>query len=256
MNQLTEFGLTDLTVSLILLFYAANGWRKGFFRTLLGPLAFLVCFIGGHIYFLKTYNFWISSLIVVLGPFLLTITLSIFLNIWNRHLDRGLSPFILSRLLAAAAGIVWGGCFVVLGLVILMILPIHFQKWEKIRGDIAHSYSYKMIEKFIKDKIPHLEGIESAFDASQDSEKFSELKQTPEFQAVYTDPKMNAILSDETTARQIKDKDIPGLLTNPKIIAAWQDLEVAKKILRLQETMEKRAVKVPEAASKETNSAF
>ena len=255
MNQLTEFG-TDLIVVLILLFYAANGWHKGFFRTLLGPLAFLVCFIGGHIYFLKTYNFWVSFFIVVLGPFLLTIILSIVLNLWNMRLGQKQSPFILSRLLAAAAGAAWGGGFVVLTLTILMMLPFHFPKWEKIRADIAQSYSYEIITKLIKDKIPHLSGIESAFEASKDPTKLSELQQTPEFQAVYTDPKMKAILTDETIARQIKNKDIPGLLTNPKIIAAWQDPEVAQKILHLQETMTKKAVKAPETASKETNPVF
>ena len=256
MSQLTGFSLTDLAVVVVMLFYAVKGWYKGFFRTLLGPLAFLICFIGGHAYFLKSYNFWMGFLIVAVGPFFLTIILSIILNLWNRHLDRGLPPFILSRFLAATAGMVWGGCFIILTLVIFMILPLHFPKWEAIKTDITDSYSYAIIAKFIKDKIPHLGGIESAFDASQNSEKWAELKQTPEFQAVYTDPKMEKILTDAVTTQQIKNKDILGLLTNPKIIAAWQDPKVVQKILRLQELMEKGNLKAATTKEENKNPAF
>ena len=225
--------VVDIIVYCILLYFAVNGWSKGFLRTILGPLSLILCVVIGTVYFRQTHDVWKYILIMLFGPVVLSISLSLILMIWNRTVSQTKYIFWLSRLLGSIFNVTWGGIIIATTLIFISIIPMHTAWAEKTKDRLVNSHSYAFLNKFIKGRVPYVNNLENLFDATQDPEKMEELKSAPEFKDIYSDQKIQNVVADEDLMKELKEKDIVKLMTDPKIQSIIQDEGLLKKILNL-----------------------
>ena len=230
--------LTDIFVLLCVIYFAIKGWNKGIWRSLMGPLSFLISFVLSQFFFRRVPDLMTSILILMIGPLVFSVLFAIIIHFWETHVTLKEDPSTISRWLGGFWGIVWGMTVVMISLTALAIFSKHIFRSSIINDNIAHSYSYPYVEKFIKNKFPIVSGLESLMIISQDPEQFRDLQTNPQFRSVYRHPKIQEMITDKKTTQQIQRKDLIKLLENPKIIDIWRDEELMRQIMGL-ETMPK-----------------
>ncbi len=177
-----------------------------------------------------------SLLILVVGPLVLSVFLAILIHLWETRVTLAQGPSLFSRFLGSFWGITWGAAVVMITLIALAIFSKHIFRSPLINDDIGRSHSYHFVEKFIKNRLPFVAGLESLIIISQNPDEIRELHASPEFQKVYQHSKIQDMLSDKKTIRQIQQKDLIKLLENPKIIEIWQDENLMREIMNLRNT--------------------
>jgi len=242
--------LVDIIVFVWCLFLLSNGWRKGFLRTLVGPISLCISIALAFIYFEKTRNIAGALLGTLFGPLAVSLILYFFVGLWHRNIDKGVPPEWPSRLLGSIFNLLWGSCIVISTILIAAVLPSPAPRMQALRENIVSSWSYFLIEKFIKNKIPFIDQTETIIKVSQDPKKLSEFQSVPEFTAIYNDSKIQKLLSDKKTLEQIQNRDIAELLQNPTFLALWQDEKLFLKMMDLS----KRIIEKESPPEKESSS--
>ena len=239
--------LTDIAVLLLGLFYFSHGWRKGIIRTILGPMSLFLCAAIGLVYFYKTRNLAVSLAISILGPFFMTLFLSICLTIWHRKVNKEAPVFYVSRLLGAGVSLIWWAGVIVLSIVIISLIPSQIPRIKEVQANIKSSYTYALINTYAKDKIPFLQGMEKTIATSQDQEKIKQFQFTPEAQSIYNNKKVQKLFSDPEIKKQVESKNISELMQNEQLLDILQDKELMEEFIRLYGRIQKG--EVPEGTS-------
>ncbi len=222
---------TDYIALFILSYFFYRGWRKGFLRTILGPIALLACCIAAFLYYQESQNIAISFLICIIGPFALTILVSVLLKLWNKTVNDKITYSPLSRFSGGTFSLLWGGGYVVMFLLFIAFIPLKFEWFTKIQNDVTESKSYALVSQWTDNKIPATAlDIGEISQAFKDPEKLKDLESTSEFKDLIEDERFKEIFTDEEIAEYIQTKNFSQLLTNPKIHALLQDKEVIDKI--------------------------
>lgn len=225
--------MVDLIVIVWLILVFANGWEKGIVRTLIGPASFVACGIVSYIYFRMAHDAKGFLLGITVAPVAVSILASFLLVLWHQNVSKGAPARLFSKLSASLINLFWGFGMIILGVFTLAIFSANNPRLEGLHQKILDSYSYTFVDRFVKDKIPFVRNIEAVTSLSQSPEKLVKIQSTPEFQAVYRDGTFRSIFSDRKTMAQIQQKDLTGLLQNPKFKAMWEDEEFKKKIAKL-----------------------
>ena len=230
--------ITDYITLGAFLYFFFNGWRKGFLKTLLGPISLIAGCLIGYGYYQRTQNIAIGLGICIIGPFIINILASILLKLWHKAVNSDVPPPTISRLLASAFSILWGGSYLVMMLILIAVSPLKFGWFEKAQKDVLESRSYAFINARLGDRIPSgLLDIKKVTDILQDPAKFEKFESTQEFKALREDTRLKELLSDEETAEQIRNKDYGKLLSNHKMQAVFQDKELLKKMFALNKKL-------------------
>lgn len=225
---------TDYIITGILLYSFYRGWRKGFLKTLLGPLSLAAaCFIG-FTYYQKTQNITAGLGICILGPFLINIAASLTLKLWHAAVNGGEPIPLASRLSGSSLSILWSGGYLAVTLILIATAPIRFGWFEKIQKDVTASKSYALLGRWAGGKIAAASlDIRKIAAILRDPSGLEQFKSTGEFKALTADPRLKDLFSDEETAGQIRRKDYGRLLANPKMQAVFQDKELLQKLFAL-----------------------
>ena len=115
--------ITDAIVAVILIYSSWDGWRRGFLRTLLGPVSLLLATIVSYFYYNFTHDFLKSLLIGLIGPFVLNIILAVVLTLWNKTVNQNQKANNFSRAWGGLFNLVWMGGIILLTLVLLVFMP-------------------------------------------------------------------------------------------------------------------------------------
>ena len=226
--------ITDYITAGAILYFFYNGWRKGFLKTLLGPISLIAGCLIGYSYYQKTQNMAVGLAICVLSPFIINILASIILKLWNKAVNSDIPPSMISRLSGSAFSILWGGGYLAMMLILVAVMPLRFGWFEKAQDDVLGSRSYALISERAGDKIPGgFFDIKKIAGVLRDPAKLKEFESTEEFKALREDARLKEFFSDEETADQVRNKDYRGLLSNPKMQAVFRDKELLKKIFAL-----------------------
>lgn len=226
--------MTDTVVLILLgyLFYA--GWSKGFLRTLLGPLSLILACMAGFSYYQHTRSLVPSLMIGILGPFILNILFSFSINVWHTTVNQGTPPSTLSRVLGCGFSLLWGGSYLILVLISIMIIPADFSWLKAMREDLRHSQTHAVLSRWIAEKTPlKTMDIPKITAMLQDPVHRPQIESLEEYKSLMEEDALKEVFSDEETLRQIQEKNIAELLANPKIQAALQNEEIVKKLLDL-----------------------
>ncbi len=240
--------LTDVVIIALTVYFFVAGWLKGVLRTLIGPISMIVSLIAGQIYFHQTHHMVLSLAILVFGPIILTIVFSIILTLWHKVVDKGESLSPASRLAGGFLNVSWGIALIVFALALVVFIPENIPGLKGFKEGVVNSKSYAFVERWIKNKIPYLPGIENTIAVSQNPEQLEKLQSTTEYHTLFNDEKIQEILSDEETLNQIKDKDFAKLLTNPKIMTLLDDEELLKKLMDFNRILSQKGTLAPPAS--------
>jgi len=240
-NVILSTMITDYIIIGVLLYIFCNGWRKGLFRALLGPISLIVGCLIAFVYYQKTHNLAISVFICVLSPFVLRILISLILKLWNKATKEDAPPSIASKLLGSTFSVLWSGSYLVIMLILIGLITVHLAWFEKIQNDVIASKSYNAIHQFIDNKIPAVSGdIKKLTAIFENPAKLQQFQSTKEFEMLMEDDNLKEIFSDEETAEQIRNKEYGKLMVNPKIQSVFQNEQLLKKMFALnKKIMEK-----------------
>lgn len=233
--------VVDCAVLFLLLYFLLDGLHRGFAHILIGPLSLGIGVLASLFYFRQTHNIIHCFLIMIAGPVLTAILLSLLLSLWHKKVNRVEGVPFLSRLAGGIFNLGWGILLASLFLTFIAIMPPEVLPVQGLQKGVVDSYAYKLVNLFIKDKIPYVNNVEILLQETRNPQKMAAIQVTPEFKTFYSDEKIQEVLSDEETVREIRTKDFTKLMTNPKIQALFQDEALLKKILDLNTQMGNQA---------------
>jgi len=230
--------IIDLIVIILLSFYFFTGLRKGFIRTLVGPLALIIGTIVAIVYYLQTENFLWALLISILAPLALNLCLLITLKVLHKTFKRDSKMSLFSRFAGGTLAALWSGAWIILTLIFLVITPCEWSWFDKLQDNILDSNTYTVIRKVIGDKIPNASmNVQEISEMLQNPKKFKVLRGTDEYKELERDPVIRDLLSSKETMDQIKNQNIPKLLSNPKFKALLSDKNLIKKVFNLHKKL-------------------
>ncbi len=231
--------IVDLAVIVLVIVLIFEGWQRGLLKTLVGPAALVLSSVAGSFVFQTEHNIFKSLTVTVLSSLFLNFLFSGLLKIKSADGHHQLSMSWMNRLFGSFFNTAWGLATAGLTLILFMIIPEQMFDVAKIKEQIARSYSYVMLEVFIKDKIPFVPQTQRFFTILTDSEHYRQVVETPEFSAIYHNPKIQKIISDPKMLEEIKSKNFIGLLKNQEFLAVWQDKELIDEFINLNQRLQK-----------------
>ncbi len=233
--------ITDVIFAFSCLIFLCTGWQKGFLRTILGPVSLILGAIISYIYYLYTKNLIVSLVIGILGPFFLKMALSLGLNVWNKTVSNRMPAPLLSRLSGSLFNLLWSGGLLLLCLLLVVMIPANLFNFniEKIQSDIRKSLSFSFIGKGVLNKVLGIEDVHETLTIFNNEGQMEKLKNSKEFHALAEDQRVQDVLHDETTLKQIQDKDFVHLVTNPKMLSLLNDPSLMKKLMAVHAQMMK-----------------
>lgn len=235
--------ITDIIVVVSLIYCFYKGWSKGFFHTLMGPLAFIIATVASIVYYKKTDDILMSLGIGIVGPFILMLIFFIVSKIIKLNQKEEFSPSSQSRFWGGFLHMTWSGAWILLTLVCLAMIPnVPFLK--DFKQDIVRSKSFSLVNAltggYLSDQTRGLETLQDVF---KDPEKFKAVVESNEYKALMQDKNMQALLSDEQTLQEfaqpkgMTQKDILKFMANPKFKQILEDKETVKKIFDLNKKL-------------------
>jgi hypothetical protein len=224
--------ITDLLLIICSILFIYIGINRGFLRSLMGPIAFILGSLLGLICFEMTKNLMWSFCVGALSPILITWGLSGLLNLWYPREDW--VPNALSQILGAVLTLLWGMPFILAFVVIASILPPANPVLKAINEDVNRSYCFKQIKPLINQFLP---------EPKKTNPSPGKTPSPSEIQALAEDPRFKAIREDPEIQKQIEANNFGALMANPKMMALTQEVmkdpELMKKLLRASQTPSK-----------------
>ena len=230
------FKATDYIVAGLLCVFLIRGWRQGLGRALLGPAALLFSMGLSIFIYQKISSLLLSFLSLVFAPFIFYIFFGQwikFLKKINQKKEKENFSFSPNRLAGSLLNTLWAGTGVLILLIMLTLIPSPKMIVQKIQGDILLSKTYFVLKQLTAQTPLSLTDIQNTASVFNDPVKLKNLQSSPEYQSLMAEEKIQAILADKKTMRQIERNDFLKLLTNPKLQALGEDKEAAKKIFIL-----------------------
>jgi len=226
--------ITDYIALGALLYFFLNGWYKGIFKTLLGPISLIIGCSIAFIYYHQTNNMALSLWICVLSPLAFKILITVVLKIWKKVSNKEVSLSFSSKLFGSIFSVLWSGGYLGLLLILIGLIPTRFGWLDKIQDDVIASKSYSIIQQFIdKNLLATFADIKKLTAIIGDPAKFQKFQSTKEFEVLMEDDDLKEIFSDEEMIAQIRNKEYGKLLANPKMRSALANDQLLKKIFAL-----------------------
>ena len=122
LSDILRIMITDSIMLGALLLFFFNGWRKGFLKTLLGPITLIIGCLIAYYHYQQTQNIAVSISICVFSPFALKILASMMLNLWNKAVNNAAPLSTASKVLGSIVGVLWSGSYLALLLVMIGFL--------------------------------------------------------------------------------------------------------------------------------------
>ena len=236
--------LADYIVLIFLVIFFILGWRRGFLRTLFGPISFFLGLSIGSFYYFKTFNIAASILIIFIASFFLHMGLSRLLDLFRkvRGEGEGKAGFSIGRLLAGVFNSVWQGLFLIATLLIIPLLPSEEGGlFESAQDHIVASQTYT-----VADNWPHA-WMSSQFDAKRtfeilrDPSSMERIKNSSQYQALIKNERITALLSDERIKKNIETHNYLELLNNHKVQEVLNNRDLVKNLLSLNRKIIRQA---------------
>ncbi|MBF0483891.1 MAG: CvpA family protein [Candidatus Omnitrophica bacterium] len=237
--------LTDKIVVVILTIYFLIGWQRGFFKAIIGPIAFIVGTLISAVYYFETKNLIIAVIIGIIAPLVLGVIFSILFRPPPKDKDDNSSPTI-SFVNRAAGGLIcaaWSGGMAILCIILVTLIPSNFKPLASIKKDISSSQTYRIVNKLSGHRLKKTVLDIDMFNNLVKSEKVQEDMQKSEaYKNLMDDPSVKSILNDAKTLESIQKKDIKSLIGNPKILAIMNNPDLIGKLMQFQkEIIEKNS---------------
>jgi hypothetical protein len=229
--------MTDFIVFMLLLFYLAHGWYIGFLRSILTPACFILCVLFAVINFDLNYNIVHSSLIVILGTFILSTIMRTFLLLMRRTVDKEFRNYVFwgSRLLGSIGSVCWRGVVTAVILLLVTLMPAQSNNMADLQNDILKSRAYSLVYQYGLDRVPIARHVVLTLSIFKDPAKTRQLSEMREFQAFFGNPNVKSLMADPNLTNALNKKNFLALLSNPYLKSVLFDQYLMKTLSNLSE---------------------
>ena len=111
--------------------------------------------------------------------------------------------------------------------------PLKIRWFNQVRDSIQQSFSYFFLAEKILAKAPVVEKTVTAFSILENPDLMQRLSSTSEFRNFFLNEKVQSLLADEAFMESVRERNIPKLLSNPKILEIFQDDHLMENFGRL-----------------------
>jgi len=119
------------------------------------------------------------------------------------------------------------------------------------KKDVINSTTYEYVEYYAINNTPALYNLKETIEVLGNPEKMAHLETNTDYQLFINNPKVQALINDKETMRQMKDKNILQLIDNPKIKAVFTDNELMKRFTNIGHRIYKNKTEKTERLKKE-----
>lgn len=184
--------------------------------SLIVPFSIIVATLISIIYYQLTNNMIVSLLIGLIGPLIIHIILQFILKAWAKATNTEIRPNFLSRLGGSILTLVWGWVFITFTLILLAAFPPWGKLMAAIHNDVTKSASYFCIAKPVAEHF--LIAPKSDVTPVTKPPSGSDVKSLSE------DPRFQEVLKDPDIQKEIDNRDLVHLMSNPKIRDLTQEI--------------------------------
>ena len=227
---------TDIVAVILLLIFFWQGWRLGFVRSVIGPLAFgFSCIIAIFNYDLNS-NIVHATLIVIFGTLLLSTLGNLFLYFLRRGVDpeRRNYVFFGSRVLGSVISLCWNSVVAAVVILIITLLPAQLHpQLANVQSDIARSKTFDYINTNFLYRFPEVHNVYLTIYVFKDPARSQRLSELPEFKQFFANPSVQAITTSDEIRIDLNQGQIAKVLMHPAVTAILRDEGVMKILTRL-----------------------
>ncbi len=203
--------ITDIAIFLVILIFIMKGAIRGFWASLLHPLATALSLGAAYYHYKTMHNAAIALLIAIAGPIILYLLFKC-IGMLIRSPEDQQQPSIISRILGSIITVVWGALIFIPLIYVFTILPNFFASQQPITKDIHQSVIMKpIIDKF--------------------KPKPDNNTKPVTLETLVKDPRIQDIANDPEIRKMAQEKDYIGLMKNPKVLEIAKDPELVKRLL-------------------------
>ncbi len=231
MNTVDYIVLAFLVISMGL------GWVRGFLRTIIKPVSWLLCLYLGYAYYMRTQSLIISFVISLVGPFVVKFLLTALIEILQKSGKKegektGLS--FLSRILGLGMSGVWMAFLIGIVYFMVGIIPFKIPGFEPFRNRIVESRSYIFFSHSVGKQFPRLAKVQQTstldFSDPETAKQFDveKLQSSSEFKNLMEHPQVQSLFQDETFQERIRNGQVMGIMEDKRVKEILQDPQVMK----------------------------
>ena len=225
----------DIVFIVLLFFFFFRGFLKGFFYTLIGPLCLVFWSIIGIILYDADNNIIASLSMVIFGTIIGTSVVLVTLALWKRQVHEQHRNYVFwgSRILGAVSNTAWNGTLTAALAVLLMLMPLNFLGMEKIQQQIQTSQSYVFFYSYLISPFPVVKNIQVAMSVIKDYRRLEQYRDTAEYKAVFSDPKIQYVVNNTEMMKKIQSKDAMAVIQSPQIQQILKDEHLMMRVAEL-----------------------
>jgi len=117
------------------------------------------------------------------------------------------------------------------------MLPANVFGLAKIHSDINGSMTISLLNQLLPNYLPLVDHFQNTWRVLNDPKERKMIESSPEYTALSQDEKIQGILADQDLIDQIRRGEMAKILSNPKIQEIFQDKELIKKFLALENSI-------------------
>lgn len=227
----------DIIAFLFIIYFTCMGWIQGILRFVLGLAALLISGYFASSNFHDNQDIMGSLKLFIALSMILSVVFWAGLNFWNQRVVKSKKSSYLSRLFGASIGFLWSLFFCISLMIVLVVVPASNSFWKNIKKATRESYLYTLVEYRYLSTHAAYQMIKNFFEAEPlpadtgivSGKPITDIRTTPEYQAIYDDFRFQAILKDEKIKKYIEEKNIAGLVASQKIQDLLKDPMFIKK---------------------------
>jgi hypothetical protein len=211
--------LIDKIIWGFLAIFFLSGWLRGFLRSLVGPIAFIFCFLSAVIFYDLNRNILMAAVITFAGTIALALGLSLLLAITLASINKELrgKVFLLSRILGAAVNVSWQANILFIGLIIFSICPTEQTTLTRLQSEVSESTMVAFYKSKIVSKSNEYQALIASLQSIRDPNEIKIIMQTKEFKDFQADPKLQAFANDPDVITALEEKDMIKILKAPTL---------------------------------------
>jgi len=229
------FNTFDYIYLSMLAFFFYRGWSRGFFHALIGPACLAFWSIIGIMNYDLNENLVRSAVITLSGGVMSAFGINLLLFWGRQSLYRKHRHYVfpLSRIAGALFNTVWNGLIFAYAAVLLTLMPTGTLGPASWQNSITQSVSYLRFEERLIRPLPFVGNILTTISVLTRQEALTAYADTPEYQAVFTDPKIRTLTQDPEIMERFHSNDAAALLRDPQVLAVLEDPQIMQKITAL-----------------------
>lgn len=226
--------LTDIIVVVFAAYFFLSGWKKGVLRIILGPISLLIGTIAAYIYYINTHDLLKSLIFSIAAPVLIHLFFALILKLSSSIFKKESKPSTLSSFLAALFSLTWSGSILIFCILLIVFMPVKALWFQNIQANIFQSKTFSILDQISGKRISAVTiKTQNIANVLQDKEKMQKLQQTDEFEEIYANEHIKALVEDEETAKMLQERDVLKLMENPHMKAVLADKALLEKFLEL-----------------------